>query len=132
MNWVQHTVVASAILVLLMVVPQLLSVGLRRMKKAPLSAADALHLDTSENDGLATKNSPRNLLDLHPGWGSLPGGRIEHLESGFYIEFHPGSRPDRTYLAFSPEGYPVAHGLHLEGLVQFLEILAADRSIFKP
>lgn len=77
-------------------------------------------------------SGPINLLQAHPEWSSLPGYRIEHIPSGFYIDFVPNQPPNKTYRAVSPEGHLLFEGLHLAGMMQAVEQIAADRALFKP
>jgi hypothetical protein len=64
-----------------------------------------------------------------PRWFSLPGQRMELLDSGFAIEL--GTGPGKpVYTLFSPEGVMLAWGADLQAMQTTAERLAQERQLF--
>lgn len=64
-------------------------------------------------------------------WYSLPGGRMELADTGFYITLNP-SEPGKVYQGFTPEGYRLTWGNDLASMKRHLEGEARERAEFEP
>ena len=64
-------------------------------------------------------------------WYSLPGGRMELADTGFYITLNPGE-PGKVYQGFNPEGFRIVWGNDLASIKRYLEGEARERAEFNP
>jgi hypothetical protein len=64
-------------------------------------------------------------------WYSLPGGRLELGDTGFYITLNP-AEPGKVYQGFTPENYRVVWGNDLASMKRYLEGEARERAEFTP
>jgi hypothetical protein len=93
---------------------------LRKAKKIPPPAYDPK--DVALNSQPAKPQSD---------WYSLPGGRLELGDTGFYITLNP-AEPGKVYQGFTPENYRVVWGNDLASMKRYLEGEARGRAEFTP
>ena len=96
---------------------------LRKAKKIPPPAYDPK--DVALNRTPAKNKTPQ------PEWYSLPGGRLELGQTGFYITLNP-DQPKKVYQGHTPEHFLICWGNDLAGMKETLECEARERAEFNP
>lgn len=66
-----------------------------------------------------------------PEWFSVPGGRIELGDTGFYILLETNGQ-ESPYHGYSPEGYLYGQSQELNVMKAYIEKRARERSEFNP
>ena len=95
----------------------------RQAKKIPPPAYDPK--DVALNRTPAKNKTPQ------PEWYSLPGGRLELGQTGFYITLNP-DQPKKVYQGHNPEHHCICWGNDLAGMKKTLEVEASERAEFNP
>jgi hypothetical protein len=78
---------------------------------------------------VALNSQPAKNKTQQPEWYSLPGGRLELGQTGFYITLNP-DQPKKVYQGHTPEHFLICWGMDLAGMKATMEVEARERAEF--